>query len=183
MLQLQCAPIYRRVATGQPTLHHIDMASFMGRLQGRMARVWNDVLELNPRADSLPGGTRMATTYHAWMAVPWRGDGRPPLPHYLSGRLPADVMRDVARFRLSSHYLKVETGRWHEIPRRDRVCDMCGLGQVQDEHHVLLECPVMADIRGRFDSVLDFAGGDVHKLMACKRDDAAWFVSSCFRRV
>ena len=39
------------------------------------------------------------------------------------------------RFRLSSHHLKIETGRWARIEAENRVCD-CG-GGIQDEHHVL----------------------------------------------
>ena len=42
------------------------------------------------------------------------------------------------RFRLGSHHLKIETGRWARIEREDRVCD-CG-GGVQDEQHVLFTC-------------------------------------------
>ena len=43
------------------------------------------------------------------------------------------------RFRLSSHHLKIETGRWARIEREERVCG-CGNG-VQDEQHVLFWCP------------------------------------------
>jgi hypothetical protein len=52
------------------------------------------------------------------------------------------------RFRLSSHNLKVEPGRWARIDREDRLCE-CG-GAVQDEHHVLFDCPMSDDARRRF---------------------------------
>ena len=42
------------------------------------------------------------------------------------------------RFRLSSHHLKIETGRWARIEVENRVCE-CGQG-VQDESHVLFTC-------------------------------------------
>jgi hypothetical protein len=42
------------------------------------------------------------------------------------------------RMRLSSHRLRIETGRWARIPREERMCS-CGQS-VQDEHHVLLRC-------------------------------------------
>ena len=42
------------------------------------------------------------------------------------------------RFRLSSHRLRVEVGRWSRTPREERVC-ACGTG-VQDEFH-LFQCP------------------------------------------
>ena len=52
------------------------------------------------------------------------------------------------RFRLSSHHLKIETGRWARIEVEKRVCD-CGLG-IQDELHVLLKCAKTEEVRGRF---------------------------------
>ena len=42
------------------------------------------------------------------------------------------------RFRLSSHHLRIETGRWARIEVEERICD-CGNG-IQDEQHVLLKC-------------------------------------------
>ena len=49
------------------------------------------------------------------------------------------------RFRLSSHHLKIETGRWARIEREERVCG-CGNG-VQDEEHVLFRCPITENER------------------------------------
>ena len=40
----------------------------------------------------------------------------------------------IAHLSLSSHYLKVETGRWSRTNYEDRTC-VCGV--VQDEAHVL----------------------------------------------
>ena len=51
------------------------------------------------------------------------------------------------RFRLSSHHLKVETVRWARIDPDERVCG-CGLG-VENESHVLLDCPKTEEIRAR----------------------------------
>lgn len=48
------------------------------------------------------------------------------------------------RMRLSSHRLRVETGRWARIPREQRRCPC---GQVQDEEHVLLLCPLSDHLR------------------------------------
>jgi hypothetical protein len=126
---------------------------------------------------------RSVTTYHNWMAVDWQGGRKPPLPSYLCGRVPPDVARDVSRLKLSSHWLKVETGRWHRVPRGERVCGMCGVGAVQDEKHVLLECEATSDIRVRYAGVIEEAGGDMRKLMTCPQDRAAWFIADCLRRV
>ena len=49
------------------------------------------------------------------------------------------------RFRLCSHYLKIETGRWSRIDAENRVCT-CG-GGVQDESHVLFDCTKTEAVR------------------------------------
>ena len=54
---------------------------------------------------------------------------------------------NFTRFRLSSHNLKIETGRWSRIEREERLCDC---GEVQDELHVIVYCPKSASIRERF---------------------------------
>ncbi len=53
-----------------------------------------------------------------------------------------------SRFRLSSHRLRVESGRWARIPRMNRLCT-CGMG-VQDEAHVMFHCPRSTTIRQTF---------------------------------
>ena len=57
------------------------------------------------------------------------------------------------RIRLGSHRLKIETGRWSRIPRERRLCTC---GDVQDEEHVLLKCPLVTYIRRDF-SMLDYS--------------------------
>lgn len=61
---------------------------------------------------------------------------------------------ELCRFRLSSHNLKVETGRWARIPLENRLCD-CESGGVQDEEHVVAVCAKLTDLRTRYD-VLTF---------------------------
>ena len=53
-----------------------------------------------------------------------------------------------SRLRLSSHSLKVETGRWSRIAQDERLC-ACG-GGVEDESHVLLACPKTEAVRLKF---------------------------------
>ena len=50
----------------------------------------------------------------------------------------------ATRIRLSSHYLRIETGRWSRLAKEERLCP-CGL--VQTEEHELLRCPMTADLR------------------------------------
>ena len=62
----------------------------------------------------------------------------------------SDILDDdfriaFTRLRLSSHRLRIETGRWARIPKERRLCQ-CGLA-VQTEKHVLTECTLVAEIR------------------------------------
>ena len=70
-------------------------------------------------------------------------------PVYLSNEYINERARiTFSRFRLSSHSLKVETGRWSRIDENERLCE-CGSG-VQDESHVLLVCPKTEVVRQKF---------------------------------
>jgi hypothetical protein len=60
----------------------------------------------------------------------------------------------VTRMRLSSHRLRVETGRWARIPRENRLCP-CG-ESVQTEEHVLLYCHLTEELRNLYPCVKSF---------------------------
>ena len=44
----------------------------------------------------------------------------------------------ITKFRLGSHYLPIETGRWVRKPRDERLCPSCNV--LGDEHHLIYEC-------------------------------------------
>ena len=52
-----------------------------------------------------------------------------------------------AQFRIGILPLKVETGRFTNIPLEDRVCDYCDSGEVEDEAHFLFDCTLYIDLR------------------------------------
>ena len=63
----------------------------------------------------------------------------------------ADYRRtEMTRFRVGSHRLRVETGRWSRLPREERICS-CGVGGVQDEEHVVFHCENTRDLREKYD--------------------------------
>ena len=53
------------------------------------------------------------------------------------------------RFRVSSHDLNIEKGRWSKIPRENRKC-ICDQDEIQTEMHVLLQCPITYHIREKY---------------------------------
>ena len=58
--------------------------------------------------------------------------------------VPEHMRISFTRLRVSSHRLRSETGRWSRIPMAERKCP-CGV--IQSEEHVLLTCPLTAELR------------------------------------
>ena len=56
---------------------------------------------------------------------------------------------EFTRYRLSSHNLKVETGRWGRVERENRVCS-CNIGGIQDEFHALFQCEFTIHLRQKY---------------------------------
>ena len=78
--------------------------------------------------------------------------------------LPDYVRVAFTRLRVMSHNLRIETGRWSKVPTVNRVCQ-CDEVKVQDEKHVLLDCPLSAHIRLRY-QMLPLES--INSLMKCK---------------
>ena len=51
------------------------------------------------------------------------------------------LCRNIIRFRLGSHCLPIETGRWSRVTREQRLCETCNV--LGDEHHVKYHCTCM----------------------------------------
>ena len=70
-------------------------------------------------------------------------------PMYTNSHVPEYARISMTRMRLSSHSLRIETGRWSRLDRNNRVC-ICDNQSVQDEVHVLFYCPMSAHIRYKY---------------------------------
>ena len=44
------------------------------------------------------------------------------------------------KFKIGNHKLTIETGRYSQIPRVNRLCPTCGSNQIEDEIHLLFHC-------------------------------------------
>ena len=69
------------------------------------------------------------------------------LQSYLKKAVDNQYLKDIARIRLSSHRLNVETGRYQNIDRRNRLCTLCNLEDIEDEFHFILKCPHFEALR------------------------------------
>jgi hypothetical protein len=92
----------------------------------------------------------------------------------------------MARFRLSGHNLRIETGSHEGLPRNERSCRRCNrlvdedfVAAIDDEQH-LLSCERKKDIRLRFAGLLL---SSLRGLMQCEDvGSVAWFVHECMDR-
>jgi hypothetical protein len=51
------------------------------------------------------------------------------------------LRRVITKLKISSHRLKIETGRYLKLEVNKRLCNKCDLNKIEDEIHFLLECP------------------------------------------
>jgi len=56
----------------------------------------------------------------------------------------------LTRFRVSSHDLAIERGRYINVPRNERKCIYCNSNILENEYHFLLICPRYSDLRSQF---------------------------------
>lgn len=62
----------------------------------------------------------------------------------------AKFQQNLTRLKVSSHMLKVESGRWcrpERTPLDDKKCKICHI--LENEYHVILECQLYTGLRKR----------------------------------
>ena len=57
--------------------------------------------------------------------------------------------------KLSSHKLRIQTGRYDKIPRDERLCSLCNCNKIEDGTHFLLDYPCYSSMRDRFFSKIE----------------------------
>jgi hypothetical protein len=51
------------------------------------------------------------------------------------------VVLTLCKFRTTNHKLPIEQGRWNNIQRENRKCNLCNLEEIGDEFPYILNCP------------------------------------------
>ena len=134
-------------ASGPLVLDSLDMQRVLELLLQRYSQVWASLGTL-PR---LATSRVRLTTYHSWV---FRGEWLD-RPAYLFLRLPHRPLCQFVRFKLGCHSLAIETGRWHGTPRLQRLCHRCTQGALDDERHLVFECPAFEDLRREHRQLFD----------------------------
>ena len=97
--------------------------------------------------------------------------------YLLGNRLSWKQKRLVAKFRLSNHCLRIETGRHcrPRLPPEQRTCEACTTHSVECEIHFLIGCPRYANLREKYSIKADMADSTasfVH--IMCSTDPSVW---------
>jgi hypothetical protein len=92
---------------------------------------------------ALAGGYSCVTPYPSGWWDDRKRNQKPVLPLYLRLDIPSNLSRALSCLRLSGHNFLVQRMR-HDRNRRPyelRICDGCDWHTIQDEEHILLDCP------------------------------------------
>ena len=60
------------------------------------------------------------------------------------------LRKEMSCFRLGSHKLEIELGRYAGVERSDRLCKLCSCRQIESEFHFLLCCPMYSVCRHKY---------------------------------
>ena len=55
--------------------------------------------------------------------------------------------RALSQFRMSTHNLQIEKGRYLGLPQAERLCKLCNMNDIENEYHFLLACPTCRNLR------------------------------------
>ena len=115
-----------------------------------------------PSGSGRPGVTMCS--YSRWMGVAYSAEKLNERLSHLGTSMPREHHKALIRFRLGCWDLEVSRlARASEHrPRAERTCRVCQGGGVEDERHVLLECPCYAQLRQRVGLPVD---REMHEIM------------------
>ena len=66
------------------------------------------------------------------------------------------IRQSICKIRVSAYSLNIETGRYKNIIRSERKFTNCSKGDIEDEKHLIVDCPLYENIRVKFvDKVID----------------------------
>ena len=67
-------------------------------------------------------------------------------------RLPMEMryIKEICKIRICAHKLNIESGRYRNIERSERICTLCNANVIEDEYHFIIECPQYKDLRCKY---------------------------------
>ena len=80
------------------------------------------------------------------------------LEKYLTLVKKYEYRKSICKLRTSAHRLFIETGRYTNIPKNERICKNCTNQETEDETHFLTRCPKFS---GERDDLFNFTSAKV----------------------
>ena len=77
--------------------------------------------------------------------------------------LPYNCVISIIRFRTTNNALPVNTQRYFDVPREDRLCDKCNSMDVADEYHYLFKCEYFKSKREECLDTMYYIHPNTHK--------------------
>ena len=128
----------------------------LSTFRGHLTRAWeHERLVADPHAfpsDGKQPGIHMCKHKH-WMGLSALGSAPPTLHEHSRAFIPVAQHKLLMRFRLCCW--PITANRAWERPREERTCPLCTANEVEDEHHVLMQCAAYTELRAC--SGLDFS--------------------------
>ena len=156
----------------------IDIPALRQHIMQQRDSVWED-LDICPR--TCPSKRSRCCTYASWSA-------RPPHRHarsLLDIPVSAASMKRLLRLRMGCHRLPRDEGSWArpEVPRLDRVCQLCGAGALGDERHLVFECPDLLCFREQWSHL--FEGPQTMQAVMWQEDliGIVRFINACLHKM
>ena len=72
----------------------------------------------------------------------------------ISLKLDSRLRMLLCKFRLGNSKLPIGRGRYNNIPREKRYCELCNFNIIGDGFHFILECTVLNELRFIFSQTL-----------------------------
>ena len=86
---------------------------------------------------------------------------------------------------MGCHRLPRDAGSWArpQVPRLERVCQLCATTLLGDERHMIFECPELQDLRAQWSHL--FQGPETMQAFMWQDDliGVAKFVNMCLHRI
>jgi len=104
------------------------------------------------------------------------------LEDYLSKLQSNELRRNVTSLRLGFHKLEIESGRFHNVPRENRLCKLCQQGVVESEFHFLLCCYHYHALRDKYFGNISWPAINIfNNIMSCKIKSKLLNTSKCIK--
>ena len=72
--------------------------------------------------------------------------------------------KSLVKLRIGNHKLIIESGRYDQIPRENRLCPSCRSSEIEDETHFLFKCPKCSIQRDEFYNKAQFYVHNIKQL-------------------